>query len=359
VKLYIRADGDSKKGTGHIMRCIALAQAWQDKGGKVTFISHCESEGLRERISEEGFQLIAVEKPHPHPDDLTQTLAYLNSPSPLTLHSSTKWLVMDGYHFTPDYQKAIRDAGIRLLVIDDMNHLPYYHADILLNQNNNAQKLTYNCEEGTILLQGTDYVFLRREFQKHRNFKRVIPKCARKILVSLGGADPDNVTLKVIQALCLLSELQIKITIVVGPANVHKEYLSSALESTGLNYNLLINPPNMVDLMANTDLAISAGGGTYWELAYMGVPCIMIVLAENQKEVAEELAKAGTVFNLGWHNLLSCEDIAPAISSMIISDQARRDMFQKGQAIINGDGANLTVNAMKSYEGRGSEVRIR
>lgn len=350
--LCIRADADGRIGTGHIMRCIALAQAWQDKGGKVTFISYCENIGLMARISDEGFQSIAIKKPHPHPDDLAQTLAYLNSPSPLTHYSSSRWLVLDGYHFTPDYQKAIRDAGMLLLVVDDMNHLERYCADIILNQNNNAQKQRYNCDENTILLEGTDYVFLRREFLTHSNFNRVIPSRARKILVSLGGADPDNVTLKVIQALCLLSELQIKITIVVGPANVHEGYLRSVLPSTGLNYNLLINPPNMFDLMADADLAISAGGGTYWELAYMGVPCVMIILADNQQGVAEELANMGVVFNLGWHNILSCEDIAQAVYSVIISDQARRDMLQKGQTIINGYGASLTINAMKSYEGR-------
>ena len=127
--LFIRADATSQIGSGHVMRCIALAQAWQDQGGRVTFISHCDSDTLRIRIIGEGFNLVSIEKPHPHPSDLTLTLSCIN---PETTGPNTgAWLVLDGYHFTPDYQKAIKDAGIRLLIIDDMNHLPYYHADII------------------------------------------------------------------------------------------------------------------------------------------------------------------------------------------------------------------------------------
>ena len=261
------------------MRCIALAQTWQDQGGEVTFISHCDSVPLKQRMHDEGISLIPIDRVCPDPSDIETTLSILKK----DLTDKKTWLVLDGYHFTSEYQKAIREKGIRLLVMDDMNHLTVYHADILLNQNIHAAELKYHCDDDTTLLVGTRYVFLRREFLKYWDFKRQIPDRAKNILVSLGGADPDNVTLKVIQALDFLGGSQIEITIIVGPANLHELCLRSALESTNLNYNLLINPPNMVDLMANTDLGISAGGGTYWELAYMGVPCIMIVLAENQR----------------------------------------------------------------------------
>jgi UDP-2,4-diacetamido-2,4,6-trideoxy-beta-L-altropyranose hydrolase len=347
MNLYIRADANSKIGIGHIMRCLALAQNWYDQGGKVIFISHCENELLLQKIHHEGFMFAPLDYACPDPDDLKSTIEIFRKSSNA---GQKDWFVLDGYHFTTDYQKAIYDTGQSLLVIDDMNHLDHYYADIIVNQNNNAQMQTYNCPEDTILLKGTSYVFLRREFQEYRNIKRTIPKYVRKILVSLGGADPDNVTLKVIQALHLLGELEIEITIVVGPTNANKEQLQSTLESYELNYNLLISPPNMVDLMADSDLAISAGGGTYWELAYMGVPCIMIILAENQRAVAEELGKSGIVCNLGWHNSLTAEEIAQSVYSLVVSYQTRYDMFNKGKAIIDGCGVELTVRTMKSYK---------
>jgi UDP-2,4-diacetamido-2,4,6-trideoxy-beta-L-altropyranose hydrolase len=343
--LCIRADADPIIGTGHIMRCLALAQAWQEQGGRAAFISYCDSQALRERISKEGFQFISVNNPYPQTDDLRQTLEVIGQ-------RSIAWLVLDGYHFTSEYQEAICESGVHLLVIDDMNHQTIYHADILLNQNIHASELKYRCDIGTTLLMGPRYVFLRKEFLTYRNFRRVIPDSAKRILVSLGGADADNVTLKVIKAFCLLDQSQIEITIVVGPANVHEEYLRSALESTGLSYNLLINPQNMVDLMINTDLAISAGGGTYWELAYMGVPCIMIILADNQREVAEELAQADIVCNLGWHYMLSCEDIANALIQLIRSREVRKYMSDKGQELIDGSGTDKTIQAMRSHSER-------
>ena len=345
--LYVRADADRKQGIGHIMRCLALGQAWQDQKGTLTFISHCESERLKQRIQGEACNYISLETMHPEPADLESVLSMLNKKA----DKHKDWVVLDGYHFTPDYQKAICEADMRLLVIDDMNHLPRYHADIILNQNSHAQELTYNCDEDTILLLGTSYVFLRREFIKYRNIKRMIPKYARKILLSFGGADSDNVTLKVVQALRLLCELQMDITIVVGPAYAYKDILDDVLNSSGLTYHLLINPPNMVELMAAADLAITAGGGTYWELAFMGVPCLMFILAENQQPVAEELAKLEMVSNLGWYHLLSNAEIATAIHSLALSEAARKNMSRQGQSLISGEGASLTIEAIKSYKG--------
>jgi UDP-2,4-diacetamido-2,4,6-trideoxy-beta-L-altropyranose hydrolase len=346
MNLYIRADANSIIGIGHVIRCFALAQIWHDQWGKVTFISHCENVFLKRIIQNEGFDFIPLSYACPDPDDLKSTIKTLKINCNF---DQNNWFVLDGYHFTSDYQKAIYDTGIPLLVIDDMNHLDHYYADIIVNQNNNAQILTYNCPESTILLKGTSYVFLRREFLEYRNFNRVTTACAKKIFVSLGGADPDNVTLKVIQALQSLGPLQIEVTIIVGPANIHKEHLQSILESSSLNYNILVNPSNIVNLMADSDMAISAGGGTYWELAFMGVPCIMIILAENQRAVAEELGTSGIVINLGWHDLLSIDKISQTIYSLMISDQARSDMSRKGKAVIDGHGASLTINTMKLY----------
>lgn len=347
MHLYIRADADGKIGTGHVMRCIALAQAWQDHEGKVTFISRCESDVLRERIIQEGFQFISVENPHPHPSDLEDTLNLLSKIcNPQS--AIRNWLVLDGYNFTPEYQKAIRDEGRRLLVIDDMNHLPYYHADILLNQNINAPGLHYHCDEDATLLLGTRYVLLRREFLKYRDFNRQIPDRAKKILVTLGGADPDNVTTKVIEALKLLNEPNIAVRIIIGPANPHQEMLRKALATAHFEAELLINPPNMPELMAWADMAISAGGSTCWELAFMGVPNIVITLADNQKSVADGIAKTGMALNIGWHNIVEPRLIAQTIDKILLSGDRRADMAQKGRAAIDGEGANRLIKQINA-----------
>jgi len=98
--LFVRADATTQIGTGHIMRCLALAQGWKEKGGHVIFLSHCQNDTLINRIIQEGFNFIPIHKPYPDPSDLDQTLKKLSSiyNEPL----SDIWLVLDGYHFTPE-----------------------------------------------------------------------------------------------------------------------------------------------------------------------------------------------------------------------------------------------------------------
>ena len=127
--LLIRADASSTIGTGHIMRCLALAQGWQRRGGKAKFLSCCDSNRLQRRIINEGFDFNHIENPYPDPSDLKTTLKILQKTQRensllFTRHSSltSLWLVLDGYHFDSTYQKLIREEGFNLLVIDDMAH---------------------------------------------------------------------------------------------------------------------------------------------------------------------------------------------------------------------------------------------
>jgi UDP-2,4-diacetamido-2,4,6-trideoxy-beta-L-altropyranose hydrolase len=334
MHLYIRADSDGKIGVGHMMRCIALAQAWQDQGGEVTFISHCESGTLKERVQNEGFRLVALDRGYPDSSDLKDTLAILKRECTDQKH----WLVLDGYHFTSEYQKSIRDEGYHVMVIDDMNHLPSYHADILLNQNIHALNQNYHCDADTTLLLGVQYVLLRREFLKYQDFKRQIPERAKNIFVTLGGADPDNVTLKVIEALKLLDEPDISVRIIVGPANPHQESIRRSLVSARFVSEIFVNPTNMPELMVWADMAVSASGSTCWELAFLGVPIVALILADNQKAVAEGMLKEGFAVNLGWHETFDQKIASGEINSLIQLKDRRLSMVRKGQALVCASG---------------------
>ncbi len=227
-----------------------------------------------------------------------------------------------------------------------MNHLPHYHADILLNQNIHAPDLNYHCDEDTTLLLGTRYVLLRREFLKYRDFKRQIPDRAKNILVTLGGADPDNVTLKVIEALKLLDEPDIAVRIIIGPANPHQETLRKAIASAHFEAELLINPPNMPELMAWADLAISAGGSTCWELAFMGVPSLLFVLSEDQELIAAYLNKREAAQNLGWHDRLEDEQLCQKVKVLIRSEVLRKSISENALPLVDGNGAFRVTKVM-------------
>ena len=356
-KLIIRTDATVPIGTGHLMRCFALAQAWQgneqDRGGsKVIFLSHCDSEALRQRIIDEGFEFIPIEKPHPDPSDLNQTLKYLEGSARCSLRSAPRstphalWLVLDGYHFTSDYQKAIRENGYRLLTTDDMAHLDHYHTDILLNQNIHASSLRYSCDRDTVKLLGCEYVLLRREFLKYKDYKREISDKAKKILVTMGGSDPDNVTLKVIEALNMLNTPDIEVKIAIGPSNPHKELLENAMRHAPCSMLCVENASNMAELMSWADMAVSAGGSTCCELAFMSLPAILIVTADNQKEIAAGLNKKGVAENLGWHSDVSTDQISYRFKYLLSKNSIRKNMSMNGKGLIDGLGVNRIIDRM-------------
>ena len=316
-------------------------------GGRAIFLSHCESETLRKHVEAAGIGFIRLDKPHPNPADIERTLTLLRE-------FETEWLVLDGYHFAPAYQEAVRKAGYRLLVIDDTAHWPEYHADILLNQNINAGALSYVNDPDTTLLLGTRYVLLRPEFLLRRSCPRHIHGVGRKVLVTLGGGDPENVTLKIIQALEQMDVSGLEAKIVVGPANPNLERLRQAVQRLAINLQLLTNVTDMPELMVWADLAVSGGGSTSWELAFMGVPNVVLVLAENQRVIAEEMDKTGVVSNLGWYEQVSSSQVAQAMTRLLLSVEARTRMASRGQDLVDGDGVNRVLMRM-----RGQGIRLR
>ena len=341
TSLLIRADANARMGTGHLMRCLALAQGWRVRGWQATFITACESDGLRRRLADEGFQVISLERSYPEPADWEITSQVLAT------HSDA-WVVLDGYHFDPAYQRQIKEDGHRLLVIDDMVHLDHYYADVVLNQNINAEHLDYSCEPYTRLLLGTRYVLLRSEFLAFQGWQREIPKVARKVLVTLGGGDPDNQTLKVIQALQQVDVDGLEAAVVAGASNLHFRELQSAARNSLFATRLVQNVTNMSELMAWADVTVSAGGSTCWELAFMGLPTVVLVLAENQQGIAAGLGKAGVVLNLGWYTEVSIAQVANTLVGLLEDRGSRRQMSQRGRELVDGLGSERVVKFLQT-----------
>lgn len=335
-----RADATTRMGTGHIMRCVALAQAWRDNGGEVTFLSRCENHALCQRIYKEGFGFVFVERPHPDPDDLQQALGLLRDNHG---QGDTPCFVLDGYHFDPDYQKSIRSAGGKSLVIDDCHHLSHYHADILLNQNTYAPEIKYQTGPDTVLLLGTRYVLLRSEFSAYQDFERRIPERASRVLVTLGGADPDNATLTVLRGLAHADVPGLEARIVIGPANPHASILEDETAGLGFPAELLSSVEDMPGLMAWADIAVSAAGSTSWELCFMGVPFLAVVLADNQEGIAQGLDKRGAAVNLGRADSLGARDVARAVKGLCLDFVRRGEMSRNGRALVDGCGAERAV----------------
>lgn len=340
--LLIRADAGPEMGTGHVMRCIALAQAWQDIGGNVTFLTSRKTAPLESRLKSESINIVYLRSRPGTVDDALET-------ADLVQLRGVHWVVADGYHFGSDYQWRVRESRARLLLIDDYGHADHYYADIVLNQNIHASEGIYKKKESyTRLLLRTKYALLRREFAKWRDWKREIPEMAGRILVTLGGSDPQNATLEVIRALNLSHTPDMEVRIVLGPSNMHEASLVEAVH--GSRFTVHRSVENMPELMAWADLAVSAGGSTCWELAYLGLPCLVLVLTENQRGIAEGLDEFGTVVNLGRHQDLDAEYISEQLSKVIRSAERRKRMSQLGITLVDGHGSSRVVKQMRNVE---------
>lgn len=340
--LIIRADASVVVGTGHVMRCLALAQAWQDKGGKAIFILANKSSALENRLRSEGMQVVYLLVETGSHEDANQTIDFAQK-------FNAQWIVVDGYHFGAKYQKAIKDFGVKLLVFDDYGHAEHYYADLVLNQNIAAHNEDLYCsrEAYTQLLLGTQYALLRREFWQWRDWQRAINPIARKLLVTFGGSDPDNVTLKVIQALDWLNRDDLEVIVVIGGSNPHHEVLQKEIADSSLAISLQRNVSNMPELMAWADLAIASGGVTCWELAFMGLPSLLILLAKNQEAGIDKIDGLSTK-NLGLFSGLSPQKFAEELLNIINNPINRTKMSHQGKALVDGLGTLRTISILSN-----------
>lgn len=327
-------------GTGHLMRCLALSQAWQDSGGHAIFAMAIEAPKLEMRLQSEGMEVIHLSARSGSDDDAIQTVH-------LARQRGASWIVADGYHFGADYQRIIKEAGLCLLFIDDDGQAGHYYADVVVNQNLHARESFYARKEPyTRLLLGIRYVLLRREFLQRREWRREIPEVARKVLVTLGGGDPDNVTLKVVQALQRVKVAGLEAMVVVGGSNPHYEELQSSINDSPTSIRLQRNVTNMPELMAGADLAISSGGTTVWELAFMGIPALVGMIAPIEELLLDGLKEQRLFVNVGWFSKLSVEQLAEAVIAAMEDRKMRSQASLLGRKLVDGHGVDRVLEAM-------------
>ncbi len=338
--LLIRADAGIRMGTGHVMRCLGLAQAWQDAGGRVVYAMAACSAGLAERLKCEDIEVISLDVDPASEEDAVAT-------AELARHRGSPWIVVDGYHFSGRYQELIKRAGGRLLLLDDFGSADHYWADLVLNYDPIAEERLYVRRESyTRLLLGTTYAFLRREFRRHARTMRPPPRKATKLLVSMGGSDPGNMTLVVLDALDAVHREAMEIAVLVGPSNPHGAALEAKAASSGLKIRLLRNPPNIPELMAECEMAVTAAGSTIWELAYFGVPSILVVLDDNQTPVVHLLRAGGACEAVGEKGEASLQAFAAAIGGLADDLPRRREMSGRFAALVDGRGVVRVCEAM-------------
>jgi UDP-2,4-diacetamido-2,4,6-trideoxy-beta-L-altropyranose hydrolase len=325
--LLIRADGNATMGLGHAMRCLALAEAWLELGGRVLLATAELPVAIAERYEAIGARVAMIKT--------TEDAAVL------ARDLGARFAVIDGYHLGADDQAALARTGARLLVIDDRGETATRAAAVVLNQNATASPELYAGLDAKLLL-GTHYTLLRREFRGSAA-GHPMPDIARRILVSFGGADPANVTPRAIQALAPLEGLDV--LVIAGVANPRAAELTVPADARA-TIRVVTSVDDMAAQMKWAELAVVAAGSTCWELAACGVPMIAIAVAPNQLAITGSLGELG----IGVPMPLEAVD-AEGLRAMVLSvsrDEIwRAQMAKRGREIIDGRGAVRVCAALR------------
>jgi UDP-2,4-diacetamido-2,4,6-trideoxy-beta-L-altropyranose hydrolase len=260
--LLLRTDASAEIGMGHVMRCLALAQAWQDAGGRAVFVTAEKTASAEKWLHGESCEVISLSVQPGSAEDGCETIR-------IAREQSADWLVVDGYRFGCEYVRTVKADGFKVLFLDDYGHAQHYFADIVLNQNVSADETLYqNRDPQTRLLLGTRYCLLRREFLAWHDWKRKIPETGRRVLVTLGGSDQEDLNERVMQALSLVKREDLQATIVIGGHSPHRNGEALRL-APGKKITVRKNVLNLAELMAESDVAMSAAGSTCWELCLL------------------------------------------------------------------------------------------
>jgi UDP-2,4-diacetamido-2,4,6-trideoxy-beta-L-altropyranose hydrolase len=377
-KVFIRADASYILGTGHIMRCLTLANQLRQHACNVEFLSANCHGNLNTWIQQQGFQVYALPaaengfdmvadsqyvikllKQILNPDENAGSTPDNNPDN----RATTPLLIVDHYGIDSAWEQALLPVIKKIAVIDDLANRQH-HCQWLIDQNLNADSVRYKpyVPEDCQLLLGTQYCLIREEFTAQRA-AGISPKegVMRHIVVSFGGSDPTGETLKTLKALdTLKNELekdfseknflenspknQIQVSVVLGMRYQGKEQLTPYFNQPG--YCFLENVTDMAQLLASAHLVIGAGGTSSWERCCMGVPAVVITVAENQQAISHALAEAGAIQHLGFHQAVDSSVIYHAVKALFLQPDKLHVMSGNAFKLVDGEGASRVAAAL-------------
>lgn len=330
--IFIRADANKIIGTGHIMRCKTIADALIENGVEIAFVTadHFSDEIIRDTRCKHLVLDTLWNDLHQEISGLEQLIDVYN-PS---------LLLIDSYYVTEEYLAHIRKKS-KIAYIDDLNKR-CWPVSYLINYNVYSNVYDYSQYENTDtrLLLGTQYTPLRNEFVFAD--EKIIKKRVKNILISAGGADPENITKRIMDFILCDRELDdYDFHFILGVLNPRIEEIKLLAEQHD-NIKLHINEHEMAKLMRSCDIAISASGTTLYELCSCGVPTITYTLADNQIIAAEQFENLNIMINAGdcRGNNGFIENLNVLLKQLINNYDLRQKMSYEMQKLVDGNGAH-------------------
>ncbi|WP_068497228.1 UDP-2,4-diacetamido-2,4,6-trideoxy-beta-L-altropyranose hydrolase [Paenibacillus kribbensis] len=315
MQILIRANASSRLGTGHVMRCITLALSIRDNiPADIRFVCNADiPQALAEDICCRGFSLSCLsgtdEEPLDMDRDARETAAVGGE--------QCDWLIVDHYGLDARWEQLLRPYVRSIFVIDDLANRPH-DCDVLLDQNlypDMDKRYIGLLPEHALQLLGPEFALLRNDFFRLSENAVARTQC-QCILVNFGGSDPTNELGKMLPVVESEIGKQFHFIVVAGPANSRVPELRAAFSPFD-HVTFYENYSNMAELLASVDLAIGAGGISMWERCYMGVPSVIITVAENQKATVMEAAKRGLAWHIGASGEVRTEQVTDMLEKLL------------------------------------------
>ncbi|MHB1126203.1 MAG: UDP-2,4-diacetamido-2,4,6-trideoxy-beta-L-altropyranose hydrolase [Bacillota bacterium] len=360
INIVFRVDASVQMGSGHVMRSLTLAGALRERDAHVSFICRRELPGdYCDFIETKGYEVyrlpaggqtiflaqddlyarwLGVDREQ----DAEQTKVVLSN-----MEKPVDWLIIDHYSLSRKWETEIRPYVDKIMVIDDLANRSH-DCDILLDQNiHDDLDDPYDglVPAGCLKLLGPRYALLRPEFRKFRENIRAREGTPNRILVFLGGSDPDDITSKVLKNLQLINRPELEVDVVVGGANPHKEKVKRACEALP-RANFFFNIDNIAELISRADLAVGAGGSSTWERCCLGLPTLGLSLSPNQEILLQGAAQAGVAVDLGPSSQITSLNLAQKIENLFPGRFSLRQMSEKGMRLVDGLGVERVIRKM-------------
>ncbi len=351
--VVFRVDASARSGTGHVMRCLALADRLRLGGVSSHFVCRHMPDRLHEKLiaSGHGFEPLFHSR-QDEPGDLAHS-AWLGASQrvdadqtlAIVSRSRCDWLVVDHYALDARWESALRPFVGRLMVIDDLADRTH-DCDLLLDQSASIDpearysgKVASRCR----LLLGYRYALLREEFRELRSHVRSRDGSVRRVLVFLGGVDAAGYTMVAIGALRKLRLEDLQVDVVVGSQNSHREAIEEACRSSAFGFHA--ETEHMARLMASADLAVGAGGTATWERCCMGLPTLALCVADNQEQLVKDSVIRGLIYA---PDLKQGGEDAMALHLRALMDNRSllRAMSERGMQEVDGLGTRRVMREM-------------
>lgn len=340
MKILFRADASVDLGSGHVMRCLTLAEELARRGHQAAFACRAGVGDMLKFISARGFPSFSLDEGIEQPDETGRILE---------TWGDADWLVVDHYGLDAKWEKALRPGLKHVLAIDDLADRRH-DCDLLLDQNlydHPTERYQGLLPEDCRQLLGPAYALLRPDFSVMRPLRAEHGGAVKNLLVSFGGSDPTDETGKTLEALALLPVQFEGVDVVMGASCPRRDEVQARFGGLpGLRFH--IQADNMAELMARADLAVGGGGVSVWERCCVGLPALCVAVAQNQVEIAKAAHRSGVLHYLGWHADVSAADLAAALLEWSRAPGRLAEMSRRARQLVDGRGAARVCDAMEA-----------